>query len=141
MQVRQGLTSVQKTTKIMTINATPEHTTINSDSPEDVEELTYLGSVLSKDNGAWKDITTRLSKARAAFAKLQPIWKSNKYSLRSKIHLYNSNVKSVLLHGSECCRIIESDIKKIEVFHNSCLREINRISWPNKIRSKYLLKK
>jgi len=35
------------------------------------------------------------SKARAAFAKLQSILKSNKYSLRTKIHLYNNNVKWV----------------------------------------------
>jgi uncharacterized protein YqhQ len=53
-------------------------------------------------------------------AKLQPIWKSSKYSLRTKMHIYNSNVKSVLLYGSECWRIIESSIKKVEVFHNNC---------------------
>ena len=74
---------------------------------------------ICKDNGAGKDIKARLSKARAAFAKLQPIWKSSKYSLRTKMHIYNSNVKSVLLYGSECRRIIESDIKKVEVFDNS----------------------
>jgi len=104
----------------MTTNATPEPITINNDPPEEVDDFTFLGSVLSKDNGAGKDIKARLSKARAAFAKLQPIWKSSKYSLRAKIHLYNSNVKSVFLYGSECWRIIKSDIKKVEVFHNIC---------------------
>jgi len=101
-----------KKTKIMTTNATPEPLTINNDQLEEVEDFTYLGTALSKDNGTGKDIKTRLSKARAAFAKLHPIWKSSKYS--TKIHLYNSHVKSVLLYGSECRRIIESDIKKLK---------------------------
>ena len=79
-----------------------------------------------------------LNKGRAAFAQLQPIWKSNNYSLRTKLKLYNSNVKSVLLYGSECWRIIESDMKKVEAFHNSCLRNINKIFWPNKISNKNL---
>jgi hypothetical protein len=57
------------------------------------------------------------------------------------MHIYNSNVKSVLLYGSECWRIIESNIKKVEVFHNNCLRKINRIFWHSKISNKDLLKK
>ena len=57
---------------------------------------------ISEDNGAGKEIKARLSKARAAFAKLQPIWKSSKYSLITKIHLYNSNVKSVILYLFAC---------------------------------------
>jgi hypothetical protein len=62
-----------KKTKIMTINATPEPITINNDPLEEVEDFTYLGSVLSKDNGAGKDTKARLSKARVAFAKLQTV--------------------------------------------------------------------
>jgi hypothetical protein len=121
-----------KKTKIMTINATPEPLTINNDQLEEVEDFTYLGTALSKDNGTGKDIKIGLSKARAAFAKLHPIWKSSKYSLSTKIHLYNSYVKSVLLYGSECRRIIESDIKKVEVFHNSYLP---RTTWRRTITS------
>ena len=43
-----GLNINTKKTKIMTINAIPESTTINSDPLEEVEDFTYLGSVLSK---------------------------------------------------------------------------------------------
>jgi hypothetical protein len=45
----------------MTINATPEPITINNDP---LEDFTYLGSVLSKDNGAVKDTKARLSKRK-----------------------------------------------------------------------------
>ena len=130
-----------KKPKIMTIDATSEPITINNDPLEEVEDFTYIGNVLSKHNEAGKAIKARLSKPRAAFGKLQLIWKSSKYSLRTKIHLYNSNVKSVLLYGSECWLIIESDVKKVEVFHNSCLCKINGMFWRNKISNKDLLKK
>jgi len=43
-----------------------------------VEKFTYLESVISKDNGAKTDITSRLSKARHAFSLLTNIWRSNK---------------------------------------------------------------
>ena len=70
-----------------------EPVVLNEEPLEEVENFTYLGSVLSKDNGAGRDIRARLNRGRAAFARLQPIWKSNNYSPRTKLQLYNSNVK------------------------------------------------
>ena len=64
---------------------------------------------------------------------LQYIWKSNKYTTKTKIRLYNGNVKSILLYGSECWRVVKGDTTKINAFHNGCLRKICRIFWPNKI--------
>ena len=83
----------------------------------------------------------RLGKARNTFSCLQTIWKSKQYSLKTKIQLYNSNVKSVLLYGSECWRVIESDMNKLSSFHNGCLRKICRIFWPEKISNKDLYRK
>ncbi|XP_062582695.1 uncharacterized protein LOC134244449 [Saccostrea cucullata] len=135
-----GLNINAKKTKVMTINA-PEPVTLNGEALEEVEDFTYLGSIPSKDNGTGKDIKSRLSKTQIAFAQLQPIWKSNNYSLRTKLQLYNSNVKSVPLYGSECWRVVDSDMRRVEAFHNNCLRKINRIFWPNKISNRDLHKK
>ncbi len=55
--------------------------------------------------------------------------------------LYNSNVKSVLLYGSENCRAVKTDMRRMEVFHNGCLRQICQIFWPNKISNNELYKK
>ena len=94
-------------TKVMTVNTTlSQPITINHNPVETVDDFTYLGSVISADNGTKKDINTRLSKARSAFARLKSIWKSKVYNKKTKIHIYNSNVKSVLLYGSECWRLI-----------------------------------
>ena len=106
-----------------------------------MEDFTYLGSLISKDNGARKDIQSRLGKARGAFARLQPIWKSKQRSLKTKLRLYNSNVKSVLLYRSECWRVVKSDMDKISAFHNGCLRKICRIFWPQKVSNEVLYQK
>lgn len=71
------------------------------DYPLNVEEFTYLGSLLSKDNACSKDINIKLEKARSTVASLQPIWKSKRYRLKTRLRIYNSNVKSVLPYGPE----------------------------------------
>ena len=127
-----GLHINQKKTKVMFVNApTASPITVNGEALECIEDFTYLGSLISNlnDNGAHKDIQARVNIARGAFSRLRNIWKSKQYSLKPKIRLYNSNVKAVLLHGSECWRIAIRDMRKVDVFHNSCLRKICNIYW------------
>ena len=139
---KTGLNISKKKSKIMCVNSSPTRTiSIDGEPLETIDEFTYLGSVISTDNSAQKDIKARLSKARCAFSRLKNIWKSKNYSLRTKVRIYNSNVKSVLLYGSECWRIVKSDINKVNVFHNNCLRRICNIFWPNKISNSDLYQK
>ena len=56
---------------------------------------------ISSEDGSKADIKSRIGKARVAFNSLQNIWKSKKLALKTKIKLYNSNVKSVLLYRAE----------------------------------------
>ena len=124
-----GLTINTSKTQMMSINTTPTApVTVNGEPLEFVHNFTTcLGSLISKDNGGQKYIKARLGKARCAFAKLQNIWKSNQYTTKTKIRLYNSNVKSILQYGSECRRVVNGDMAKIDAFHNGCLRKICRI--------------
>ena len=137
-----GLNINTMKTKVMSINSVnPTPITVKNKVLDPVEDFTYLGSLISKDNGARKDIQSRLCNARGAFARLQPIWKSKQCSLKTKLRLYNSNVKSVLLYGSECWRVVKSDMDKISAFHNGCLRKICRIFWPQKVSNEVLYQK
>lgn len=52
-------------------------------------------------------------------------------NLKTKVQIYKSNVKSTLLYGSECWRVVKANVKKDGAFNNGCL--ICRIFWPNKI--------
>jgi len=49
---------------------------ISGEEPKRIDEFTYLGSLISSDNGAHKDITARLNIARRAFILLRNIGKS-----------------------------------------------------------------
>lgn len=113
---------------------------INNEPVERVDDFVYLGSVLSNSDGTRKDIRNRIDKASASYAILKPIWKSNKINLRTKLRIYSSNVKSVLLYGSECWRNNKNDFHKLDVFHNRCLRRLSGIFWPQIISNENLHK-
>ena len=61
---------------------------IDNQALEYVDKFTYLGSVVSLNGGTEEDITSRLGKARAAFARMTP----SCYSRKTKLRLYKSNV-------------------------------------------------
>lgn len=106
---------------------------INNHALEYVNKFTYLGSIISLQGGAEEDIKTRLGKARSAFANLQRLWKSSVYSRKTKLRIYKSNVLSVLLYGSECWRMTQQDTNRLSSFHNTCLRKIMKVYWPETI--------
>ena len=112
--------------------------TVNGEFLDSMDEFTNLDSVISKENVPKKDFQSRLGEARGAFARLQLIWKSEQYSLQTKLRLYNSNVGSLLLYQSECWRVVKADKNKRRAFHNGCLREICRIFWTQKVSNEYL---
>lgn len=103
---------------------------MNGQTLEYVGDFTYLGSLISEEDATQKDIRARLGKAHCVFVRLQSICKSKQYTLRTKVRFYSSNVKSVLLYGLECWRVTIKDMKKIDAFHNRCLRKICCIFWP-----------
>ena len=135
-----GLNINKKKTQAMFVNTpqTSQPISIDGETLQNVEDFTYLGSIISKDNGVKKDIESRLNKAQGAFCRLRNIWKSKKYSRRTKLKIYNSNVKMVLLYGSECWRVNQKDMGRVEAFHNTCLRRIWNIYWPNKVSNEAL---
>nr|KAG5698573.1 hypothetical protein BaRGS_027084 [Batillaria attramentaria] len=56
--------------------------------------------------------------------------RSTALSLRNKIRIFNSNVKSVLLYGSETWRTTKTSSHKLQTFINRCLRNILNIRYP-----------
>ena len=129
-----GLTIHKGKTKILKVNnnnTTP--VTLAGEALEEVESFTYLGSVVDKLGGTDADVKVRIGKARAAFHQLRNVWKSSELPRNTKIRIFNSMVKPVLLYGAETWRTTVTIMKKIQTFINSCLRRILRIHWPNTI--------
>ena len=105
---------------------------------EEISSFTYLGSIVSTDGGTDEDIKARIGKARVAFNLLKKVWKARDITTSTKLRIFNSNVKSALLYGSETWRITKVSIRKGQVFINKCLRRILRIWWPEKISNEDL---
>ena len=82
---------------------------IDGNEIQQADIFVYLGSVVSTEDPTQKNIKNRLAKARTAFHRLRPIWKSKQYSRNTKVKFYNSTVKSVLLYGNECWRVTKTD--------------------------------
>ena len=93
--------NVGKTEALRINNHQQDPITLNGEEIKEVDKFTYLGSIVSKDGGADEDIRSRIGKARHASRSLNNIWRSSNLSTKTKIRIFNTNVKSVLLYGSE----------------------------------------
>ncbi|CAH2315796.1 Hypothetical predicted protein [Pelobates cultripes] len=94
-----------------------------------------MGSIIDQQGGTDADVKARIGKARVAFIQLKNIWASIELTLTTKIRLFNSNVKSVLLYGAETWRKTKTTNRRIQTFINSYLRRILNICWPDTIRN------
>jgi hypothetical protein len=98
-------------TKVMRAkNKSTRRICIGDTELEEVQHFMYLGSYISADSNIEKEISTRIGLAAQAFDRLRNIWKSTSLQTKTKLRIYKSNVRSVLLYASETWRMN----KKIE---------------------------
>ena len=91
----------KKTTTMRANHVNKNSIQLRGDDIEDVEQFTYIGRVVSRDCGTDRDFKSRIGKATAAFNTLRPIWTSLVISVKTKLRIFNTNVKSVLLYACE----------------------------------------
>ena len=104
---------------------------------KDIEEdnkFTSLGSVVTDKGGT--NVKNRIGKARHAFSILKTVWNTSSFLTRNKIRIFNTNVKSVLLYGSETWRVTKTTTRMLQTFINTCLRIILKIKWQDKTTNK-----
>ena len=125
---KMGLRISKEKTKVMRANSKQrEKNKLKDVELEDVHSFTYLGSIVTSDGGADEDVKSRIGKARQAFNTLRPVWNSTSISIKTKLRIFTTNVKSVLLHSSETWRVTRSMSNKLQTFTNQCLRKILKI--------------
>jgi hypothetical protein len=80
-----GLKVNSKKTKLLKQNTVNTgHITINDLAVDEVDEFTYLESMVTIVGDSIKKVKTRITKARQAFAALNNLWKSTKINLKIK---------------------------------------------------------
>ena len=123
----------------MKINTTTETPiAINEKEIKESEHFVYLGSVVDKQEGTDRDVNTRIGKARTAFMMLKNIWNSTQIKKTTKLRIFNSNVKTVLLYGCETWRTTKATTHRLQTFMNTCLRRILKINWQDKVTNEDL---
>ena len=118
----------------MQINArNDQRMKVNDEQVDDVEEFLYLGALLDKEGGATKNILQRLSKARQTFYRLRRIWDRSEISRKTKVQLFKTIVRAVLMYGCEAWKLTRAEAKKLDAFQYKCMKRILRIRWPRTI--------
>ncbi|CAH8547321.1 unnamed protein product [Schistosoma margrebowiei] len=111
-----GLNIHKGKSKILRYNtACTDPVTIDGEDLEDVKTFTYLGSIIDEHGGSDADVKARIGKARAAYLQPKNIWNSEQLSTNTKVRIFNTNVKTVLLYGAETWRTKKAIIQKIQV--------------------------
>ncbi|VDP22316.1 unnamed protein product [Schistosoma margrebowiei] len=96
--------------KILRYNTVCTNPVTTDGDLEDVKNFTYLGSIIDEHGGSDADVKVRIDKARAAYLQLKNIWNSKQLSTNTKVRIFNTNVKTVLLYGAETWRITKAII-------------------------------
>ena len=125
--------NIQKTKEMQIGVRQQESLELHREGVERVSEFTYLGNIISETGGTDEDITARIRKAQSTFSMLMPVWKEKCIRLQMKLRIFNTNVKSALLYGSETWRSTKLLTKKLQTFISKCLRKILNIHWPEVI--------
>ena len=76
-----------------------------------VNHFRYLGSEVMSFGRLDEKLRTRIGRASATFGQLFRIWRS-KISLKTKLRIYNADVISTLLYGSETWATTISEVKR-----------------------------
>ena len=117
-----GLKINTRKTELMRFNTTSNAAvTVGGEPIKEVESFVYLGSVIDQQGGTDRDVTARVGKARGAFVMLKKVWASREIRLETKLRIFNSNVKAVLLYGPETWRMTKTLRQKIQTFIDTCL--------------------
>lgn len=106
---------------------------------EEVETFTYHQvSINYKQGGSGADLKAQIHKEIEAFLQLMIVQNSKQLSGKSKVRIFNNNIKTVALYGVKTWRTTKIIIKKVQVFINSCLWKIFHIRLPDTISNDLL---
>ena len=107
----------------------PREITMGGKILETVYKFKYLGVTLTKNGKSESEIKIIMATATSALVRLKTIWKSNKFSIQTKILLYKLLVLSIILYGCETLTLTEDLERIIIAFETKSYRHILGISY------------
>ena len=121
---------------------TPPNIILRDNVLKNVETFSYLGSIVSIHADIDAEIDQRLQKAAAAFGKLRKrVFEDPDIRTTTKIKVYRAIVLTSLLYASETWTTYRKHLKKLERFHQRCLRKLLNIKWQDYISNLSVLER
>lgn len=124
-------------TKVLSANIPPAErlaVTLNGETVEEVEQFKYLGATFTATGQGKDEIAIRISRARAAFVRLQRrLWSRQEIKLSTKARIYQALARTILLYGCETWPLRKEDLHQLDVFDHFCLRRILRVRLSDRI--------
>jgi hypothetical protein len=91
---------------------------------EEVNNVKYLGTVVTKDNLIEEEIKERIAAGNRAFFANKKIFQNKLISKKSKIKLYKALIRPAAVYGSECWVLTGNIKQKLLVFERRILRRM-----------------
>ena len=136
---RFGLTINIKKTEVV-IQDTPERklepreVLLNGTALAEVENFTYLGSIISNKGGIDAEISKRIQSAATAFGKLRSrLWDQSDIHLKTKMRVYRAIIIPTLLYGSETWTLYRRHFNRLDKMQQRHLRQLMNISWKDHV--------
>lgn len=134
---RLGLEINWEKTKIQTTDAArnrPSKVTVAGNEVEVVKAFTYLGSFRDNTGRSEPEMMGRIGIARESFASVSRNMWSTSIRLDTKVRLQKVFILPVPLYDSETWTLTATMERKLDTFHQWCLRGILRIIYTYHIR-------
>jgi predicted DNA-binding protein YlxM (UPF0122 family) len=87
-----------------------------SGGKEQLKQFKYLGSIINDDNSIEEEIKERIALGKKTYFANQKFLKSKLVTKRSKLKLYKTVIRPVVIFGSETWVLKEAMIKKLMIF-------------------------
>ena len=139
---RMGLRINPRKTEVMhgSVEADPSPITLNQATLPVTTNFTYLGSIISSDCSVDTEIINRIGKASASFGQLRErVYLNRDLSIKTKMSVYNAIVLAILLYGCETWALYSRQLRRLEKFHMSCLRQMLRVRWQDRLTNNEVL--
>ena len=135
---RRGLQINEKKTKYMhcsrSIGYTKTHMKIGTMSFEEVEEFRYLGIIIDRGGGRHQEIKNRILMGNRMFYKYRRLLMDKALTKNTKLKIYNTLIKPVLMYGAEIMVLTLKDEEHLKIFKTkSCTIDLWRSKrrWSN----------
>lgn len=91
---------------------------------ERVKKFKYLGTMLTENNDGTEEINSRIQAGNRCLYAVQDLLKSKVTSRRTKINIYKTIIRPVVMYGCEAWTLTAANEERLRVFERRILRKI-----------------